>query len=368
MTSVGNETNMALWTQVATGSGTGAGLDMPTHVTFQTRSSLTAGTLYGIAVVADPTITLNYTNGTGSNQNYSNADLSLVLGSATNVPFTAPVFSPRVWNGTIYYSGGPCGGSPTPTPTATGSCTPSSFNVLIVYSDTTAPTQLQSEILAEPGVAAVDLFDAQAGTPTLAQLQPYQIVVPYSNFPFFDPDTLGNNLADYVDGGGVVVQHGFSHYGPGQPYGINGRWASGNYNPYDYTTNIQFNPFSLGTFNAGHPLMAGVTMLNSDFENVVFPAAGATEVAQDNFGDSLVAYRPVSGGHTTVGVTAYVGSDATQSGDWGKVIVNAGRWLISGPCGTPSPTADSIGITLRDAYVPTGRFPWAVDTGSAGSD
>ena len=284
------------------------------------------------------------------------------------MPFTAPVFSPRVWNGTIYYSGGPCGGSPTPTPTATGSCTPSSFNVLIVYSDTTAPTQLQSEILAEPGVAAVDLFDAQAGTPTLAQLQPYQIVVPYSNFPFFDPDTLGNNLADYVDGGGVVVQYGFSHYGPGQPYGINGRWASGNYNPYDYTTNIQFNPFSLGTFNAGHPLMAGVTMLNSDFENVVFPAAGATEVAQDNFADSLVAYRPVSGGHTTVGVTAYVGSDATQSGDWGKVIVNAGRWLISGPCGTPSPHTDSVGNALSDAYVPTGRFARAVDTGSAGSD
>ena len=33
MTSVGNETNMALWTQVATGSGTGAGQDLPTHVT-----------------------------------------------------------------------------------------------------------------------------------------------------------------------------------------------------------------------------------------------------------------------------------------------------------------------------------------------
>ena len=225
----------------------------------------------------------------------------------------------------------------------TGSCTPSSFHVLIAYSDTAAPTQLQSEILAEPGVVAVDLFDAQAGTPTLAQLQQYQIVVPFSNFPFLDPDTLGNNLADYVDGGGVVVQYGFSHYGPGQPYGVNGRWVSGNYNPYSYSTNIQFSPFSLGTFNAGHPLMAGVTMLNSDFENVVSPAAGATEVAQDNFADSLVAYRPVSGGHTTVGVTAYVGSDATQSGDWGKVIVNAGRWLISGPCGTPTPTATASG-------------------------
>ena len=145
----------------------------------------------------------------------------------------------------------------------------------------------------------------------------YEIVVPYSNFPFLDGDTLGNNLADYVDGGGVVVQYGFSHYGPGQPIRVNGRWVTGNYNPYSYSTNIQFNPFSLGTFNAGHPLMAGVTMLNSDFENLVTPAAGATEVAQDNFADSLVAFRPV-GVNTTVGVTAYVGSDATQSGDWGE--------------------------------------------------
>ena len=79
------------------------------------------------------------------------------------------------------------------------------FHALIAYTDSAAPTQLQSEILAEPGVTAVDLFDAQAGTPTLGQLQQYQIVVPYSNFPFLDADTLGNNLADYVDGGGVVV-------------------------------------------------------------------------------------------------------------------------------------------------------------------
>ena len=90
---------------------------------------------------------------------------------------------------------------------------------------------------------------------------------------------------------------------------------------------MQFNAFTLGTHNAGHPLMAGVTTLNSDFANIVTLAAGATEVAQNNLGNSLVAYRPVSGGHTTVGVTAYVGAAATQSGDWGKVIVNAGNWL-----------------------------------------
>src|SRR6476469_2219355 len=107
MTSVGHETNLALWTQVATGSGTGAGVDLPTHVTLSNSFTLNAGTLYGIAVVADPAITLHYTNGTGPNQNYSNADLALVLGATSNVPFTAPVFSPRVWNGTIYYDVAP---------------------------------------------------------------------------------------------------------------------------------------------------------------------------------------------------------------------------------------------------------------------
>jgi ABC-type uncharacterized transport system involved in gliding motility auxiliary subunit len=91
-------------------------------VTLSNPIPLNAGTLYGIAMVADPAITLHYTNGNGSNQNYSNANLALFLGSATNVPFTAPVFSPRVWNGTIYYNTGSCG-TPTPTPTATATAT-----------------------------------------------------------------------------------------------------------------------------------------------------------------------------------------------------------------------------------------------------
>ena len=235
------------------------------------------------------------------------------------------------------------GGTPTPTPTPTATPGGCQFHVVIVYADTEGlPTQLQSEIQAEPNVVAVDLFDATVGTPTLGQLQQYEIVVPFSNSPFLDGDTLGNNLADYVDGGGIVVQHGFSHLGPGEPYGINGRWVSGNYNPYDYSENFAFNPFTLGTFDGGHPLMAGVTSLNSDFQNIVTPAAGATEVAATNLATSLVAFRPVSGGHTTVGVTAYVGADATQSGDWGKVIVNAGNWLRNcqgSP--TPTPTSDS---------------------------
>ena len=256
---------------------------------------------------------------------------SSIVAPGGDSPFAFPT------NYSEQLSGGHCG-TPTPTPTP-GPC---QFRVLIVHADFIGqPTQLQSEILAEPNVAAVDFFDATGGAPTLAQLQQYDIVVPYSNFEFLDPDTLGNNLADYVDGGGIVVQCGFSFYGPGQPPGINGRWITDGYNPYDYSTNfIVCELFALGTFDAGHPLMAGVTTLYSTFANIVTPAAGATEVAQMDTGNSLVAFRPVSGGHTTVGVTAYLGTDAAQSGDWGRVIVNAGSWLRT--CGgtpTPTPTA-----------------------------
>ena len=238
-------------------------------------------------------------------------------------------------------------------PTACG------FQVLIVYADSGGqPSPLQSQILAEPGVASADLYQATTTTPTLAQLQLYDVVVPFSNNPFADPDTLGNNLADYVDGGGIVVQLGFSHEGPGDPHGINGRWVSGNYNSYSYSTNFVFStPFTLGTFNAGHPLMAGVTTLNSDFQNVVMPAPGATEVAAASNGNSLVAYRSVSGPHTTVGITAFLGVVANQSGHWGRMIVNAGNWLGNNGCGptpTPTPTATPT-VTVTPTVTPRPR-------------
>ena len=66
------------------------------------------------------------------------------------------------------------GGSPTPTPTATPTPTPTGsptgcqFRVLIAYADIAGPpSDIQSQILAEPGVTGVDLFDAFSGTPTL---------------------------------------------------------------------------------------------------------------------------------------------------------------------------------------------------------
>ena len=87
---------------------------------------------------------------------------------------------------------------------------PCSYRVLVVYADNGPQTQLQTALLAEPGIAAADLFNAHANTPHLALLQQYNIVVVSSYDTFANSTTLGNNLADYVDAAGIVVQLAFS--------------------------------------------------------------------------------------------------------------------------------------------------------------
>lgn len=102
-TAAGSQTNPLAWTLAATGAGTGLGLNNATPVTLLTSILLAPSSTYGIALDLGPTAGHDYTNGNGSNQSYSNADLALSFGSATNVAFTGFVFSPRVWNGSIEY-------------------------------------------------------------------------------------------------------------------------------------------------------------------------------------------------------------------------------------------------------------------------
>ena len=97
---VGNETNAGAWSLVASGTGASAAVNTPTSVNIS-DFTLAPGQ-YGFALVAN-NWQHAYTNGTGSNQSFSNSDLALSLGSASNVPFTQPIFSPRVWNGTLNY-------------------------------------------------------------------------------------------------------------------------------------------------------------------------------------------------------------------------------------------------------------------------
>ena len=102
-TYVGNETNSGAWTLVSTGTGESNSTGTPSDVTLDTTLSLTNGTTYAMALILDATHSHRYTNGDGTNENFSDANLSIGLGAASNAPFTGTIFSPRVFNGTLNY-------------------------------------------------------------------------------------------------------------------------------------------------------------------------------------------------------------------------------------------------------------------------
>jgi len=104
-TYVGNTSTPAAWHQLGTASGTTAGANLPSQAALPSPLYLPQGS-YALAlryVGAAP----SYSNGASNNTVYSNADLTLTLGAAqatTTAPFTGGTpFTPRVWNGTIYY-------------------------------------------------------------------------------------------------------------------------------------------------------------------------------------------------------------------------------------------------------------------------
>lgn len=198
------------------------------------------------------------------------------------------------------------------------SASPSAPRILIIASDVGAPpTTLRDQILAQPFVAAADIFDAYSATPTVAQLTAYDVVVPMSNNAFSDPVTLGDNLADYQDQGGEVVALDFDWINP--PFDLRGRWITGGYSPYQAGAANDFSDATLGAHDASNPLLAGVSALEAFYRLMVSVAPGATQIATWSDGVPAVAFK----GHA-VGVNAYLGDSPKQwSGDFAKIIVNA---------------------------------------------
>ena len=110
----GFEQASAGWTLLGTDSTVVAqGTDQPTPVAVG-GLTINPGEIYGIAMEGDGAWL--YTNGTGTNQIVNNGVLELRLGSANNVAFSSSIFSPRVWNGVVYYDVGAVLAPPTPVP------------------------------------------------------------------------------------------------------------------------------------------------------------------------------------------------------------------------------------------------------------
>ena len=175
---------------------------------------------------------------------------------------------------------------------------------------------VQEKLMSTGFFNSVDIYDITTVTPTLFQLQQYCGVLVYSDEPGYqNPTVLGNNLADYVDGGGGVVVAVFAK--ASIPFG--GRWASDSYWCLLPASQYQGQVLTLGTVHElASPLMQGVTSFNggsSSYHGSGAPHALATVVAEWSNGRPLVLRRDI-GVARRVDLNFFPVSDAERVDFW----------------------------------------------------
>ena len=182
-------------------------------------------------------------------------------------------------------------------------------------------------LMAYPDIAAVDWFDARGAIPTLAHLLTYDVVIVHNNYHYADDAAMGDVLADYVDAGGRLILTIFNFQ---LGWAIEGRIVTPGYSPF--LPPGEFNHTSwadLGVYQAGHPIMQGVSSLGDYYRDRVNLAPGAELVASWDDGEELVA---VNG--CIAGINMYVGCNPLSAGDVSVLLHNTVTYLMSS-CGAP---------------------------------
>lgn len=102
----GSENTAGAWTLVGSAAVTAQAQGIPTPVPVNINVAIPAGQTYGFYVTSSNTaVSLNYTDGATQGAVYSSdANMQVLEGVGLEYPFSGTPFSPRMWNGTIYYS------------------------------------------------------------------------------------------------------------------------------------------------------------------------------------------------------------------------------------------------------------------------
>src|ERR1043166_2221541 len=169
---------------------------------------------------------------------------------------------------------------------------------LVAADSSTFANDVQSKLVATGRFSQADIIDVRSTTPTVDQLRAYKSVLVWSDSAFADSTMLGNNLADYVDGGGGVVIAVFANVNLAL-YKVGGRFASDDYFAIEPAGHTSGTELTLGTvYEPASPLMNGVTTFDGGTSsyhiNTNTLNANATLVADWSNGQPLIARRTIN--------------------------------------------------------------------------
>jgi PKD repeat protein len=203
-------------------------------------------------------------------------------------------------------------------------------NILLVAADddNDLGSPIQGMLQAYGDLGMVDLYDARSATPSLAELEAYDIVVVWANYVFPDPVGMGNILADYVDAGGRVIDLNFAI---DSSWGMQGRFVTENYTALMHGSTNYANS-CLGTFDPNHPVMSDPTPVTNVCDLYRISSGGVTP------GSTLVAswqdgqpFVGVKDDGSVVTINGYVGYYYQWTGQMADVLHNAILWMAVPP-------------------------------------
>jgi hypothetical protein len=179
----------------------------------------------------------------------------------------------------------------------------------------------------------------------------YRAILAYTNEHAVDSVALGDSLAKFIQLGGGVVEGVFSDF---TSYEIAGNWRSA-YAPFTVRAN-SYSPGTMGTVHQPlHPIMSGVSALyvsNFCTGNTHSTLRSPSCVCLTEYTDSsrCLAAGFDSAGQRAVSLGFFPVTywQATATGQWCRLMVNALNWTAVGP---------SVGVTA-----PNGGESWRAGT------
>lgn len=219
---------------------------------------------------------------------------------------------------------------------------------------TTSPAAVTDTVRLDVCTVTSGVSDC-CGGPTCSQatLLDQDVLVIYSDQAFADSTGLGDMLADFVDQGGTVIV-ALNALVQGAD-GLGGRFMNENYSPLKAASASSAGAAALDTFDAGHPLMNGVSTAGALAHLDVNTTGSEVEiVATWDSGEAFVAIKqldpaPLPG--QVIAINAPL-DDGQWTGDVDEIVTNAIQWLsdnsrnlpwLEASCSTTPPPIDPLG-------------------------
>jgi hypothetical protein len=232
-------------------------------------------------------------------------------------------------------------------------------NDVLVLGDNLQPGT-QADIVAKisPFVdGRFEVYDYTGPTPSLARLKRFDSILVYTNANPSDPALLGDRLADFVDGGGGVVDSYGSNLAD---FGPTGRWRSGAYSSLEPGAILFSGTLTLGAkLLPKHPvldLVADVNIGTLGAHNVGALRAGAVRIADLSNGAVLAAENSTNRGRV-VTLNYFPASSDIGAGTW-VPSTDAGRMI--GNALNHAARSDADVLVLATEFVDSGVFNDAV--------